>query len=323
MNRLKLFLVLLVIAVMVFLYHHFFRETLISDKQINVDKDQIEIKPVDVSVQKAFTGDLIKYADASGITEAVKQSVMKSLVSASIDSVYVMEGQNVKKGDTLVVLNNVNAKADLDAAESRLIEARGQYLMLLREGVDTSRTGMIPDSLSESFSQAEKDYENCLISLDSMLAVKRKYEFELLASGGQRKQLLTQRSGLKVAESAFRKAKYYYDHCVVRAPYGGIISSVRARTAEFVNMGMDLLTIVDLNQMKINLNLLESDLGYVKRGDSIYVKFTAYGDELFPGIVKGIDPIVDSLSRTAAVTAVLMNSSMKINPGCSVLAELP
>jgi RND family efflux transporter MFP subunit len=101
----------------------------------------------------------------------------------------------------------------------------------------------------------------------------------------------------------------------VRAPFSGRVADLVVVRGQHVGSGAELMTVVAMNPIKVELNVLEQNIGYIREGRRARVTFAAFPDELFVGRVVSVNPIVDSSIRTGRVTLLLDNPRGRIKPG--------
>ncbi|GAB5488805.1 MAG: efflux RND transporter periplasmic adaptor subunit [Parasphingorhabdus sp.] len=102
---------------------------------------------------------------------------------------------------------------------------------------------------------------------------------------------------------------------VIRAPFDGVLSLRTVSPGTVVTSGSPIATISDISSIKLDFTVPESFLTAIKAGQVIEAKAAAYPDQVFYGTVGNIDPLVDPLSRSFRVRAVLANQSRKLRPG--------
>jgi len=93
------------------------------------------------------------------------------------------------------------------------------------------------------------------------------------------------------------------------------IADIRVVEGQYVSVGTELLTVVDLDPIKVEVQVLEAELGFLSEGRRAEVRFAAYPDEAFIGSIETINPVVDPDSRTGRVTVLLPNREHRIKPG--------
>ena len=212
---------------------------------------------------------------ASGQAEAYRRATLNAQVEGSVISVPVMESQHVARGDLLLGIDTTQSALDVATAQANLLSAQAKY----RQDV------LFDDSITDPEVKAQRD----------------KYARSM--------------SGLDQAEVGLRKAELTLARTAVRAPFDGWIANVKVVPGQHVTMGTELMTVVDLNPIKVEVQVLEAELGDLTPGRRATVTFAAYPGERFHGHIESINPVVDPQTRTGRVTVVLTNRDHRIKPG--------
>ncbi len=100
-----------------------------------------------------FRNDLSKVS-ADGIVESVSQADIKSQISAPVTSIDAQIGDSVVVGQTLVVLQNADIRAQLDQARAGLALAQGQYTGSSMS-LDSAKSSAL-ETIHNSYSTANK-----------------------------------------------------------------------------------------------------------------------------------------------------------------------
>ena len=90
------------------------------------------------------------------------------------------------------------------------------------------------------------------------------------------------------------------DSVVIRAPVGGVVVDRRALEGASVKKGAALYTVADLAKVWVQALVFESDLPWVRVGQSVRLEIGGR-DEPLRGTVSFVDPVIDRNSRTARV----------------------
>jgi Cu(I)/Ag(I) efflux system membrane fusion protein len=110
------------------------------------------------------------------------------------------------------------------------------------------------------------------------------------------------------------------DHVTIHAPSGGIVIHKHAVEGMYVKTGMRIYTIADLSRVWVKINAYESDLPWVRYGQTVEFETAAYPGETFDGRIAFIDPVLDAKTRTVKVRVNVPNESGKLKPGMFVRA---
>ncbi|MEF9986147.1 MAG: HlyD family efflux transporter periplasmic adaptor subunit [Bacteroidales bacterium] len=123
------------------------------------------------------------------------------------------------------------------------------------------------------------------------------------------------RSGYTTAIQNYKIAKYDLTHATLIAPFGGVIANLSAKPYE---QSKDVVCVViDDSAFDVEFNLLESELTFIKVGQS--VKITPFTDLTanYTGHIKEINPLVDSKGQVKIIAG-LNNKGKKLVDGMNV-----
>ena len=123
------------------------------------------------------------------------------------------------------------------------------------------------------------------------------------------------RSGVEAAEVRLRRAQLDLSRTRTAAPIGGRVASLKVVPGQWVRTGEELMTIVALDPIRVEVQVLESEIAHLTPGRRANVTFAAFPGETFTGRIQTINPIVESGTRTARVTALVNNPGGRILPG--------
>jgi len=137
-----------------------------------------------------------------------------------------------------------------------------------------------------------------------------------------RAQLDTAQAAVDVARGQVAAARSQVGDRVIRAPFAGWLSLRRISPGAVVNAGTTIATIVDYSRIKLDFPVPEAYLAAIAPGMPIKARAAAFEGEIFTGTVASIDPLVDPVSRSATVRALMPNASLKLRPGMLLTVEV-
>jgi len=159
-----------------------------------------------------------------------------------------------------------------------------------------------------------------LISREEWEKAKRNYEFVLIDAGGKKEEIRA--SSLIQAEVEVKKAQMELEKTKIRAPFSGIITDVRVCLQQHVSRGDELFTLVNISRIKVEARVLESEIGKMKVGREVDLRFSAYPERVFKGRVKAISPIINPEDKTCKVIVDVANPKEEIKPGMHAEVEI-
>jgi len=144
--------------------------------------------------------------------------------------------------------------------------------------------------------------------------LRRDYERyeELFAVGGISRQQLDQaRTQLEVAETALKNLE---ENTTLVSPVSGVVTARNYDPGD-VAMQLPILTIENINPVKVMVNVSETYWSRVVKGMPVEVQADALGSETFSGKVSIIYPTIDPVSHTFPVEITVPNVDLRLRPG--------
>jgi len=251
-------------------------DSAVSDVPIPASASQFSAdQPQPVSGAKVVRDTLWIRVTAAGRAEAYRRATLSAQVEGVVVSLPVRENDPVGAGRQVLQLDTTEYALSVAQSRADLLKAQAGY----------QKAVLFDDEIGDT-------------------AVKN-----------ERARIARTTSGLDQAEVTLRQAELKLAHTDVRAPFDGRVANLQVVQGQHVNAGADLMTVVDLDPIKVEVQVLEADLGKLREGREARVTFAAYPDERFTGRVESINPVVDPDTRTGRVTVVLRNRDGRIKPG--------
>lgn len=216
-------------------------------------------------------------------------------------------------------LNDVTiAKSDVDKAKAALDRAQADYDRI--GGASNPMIGLMPQSVA--LQQAFLDYQKALAIYNTRITPNESQVKQAQAAVDQaRAQLvkLTQPTAndLKTAEAnvdqtraARDLARARLDDAVLRAPFDGIITTLTLDLGSYVPAGRTLLTVADPAELRVKLNIDETDIARVQVGQEATVNLDAYPEA-------SLTARVTDVAASATITQGVVNYvvTITIDPG--------
>ena len=112
------------------------------------------------------------------------------------------------------------------------------------------------------------------------------------------------------------------DHMTIYAPVGGTVVAKHAQEGQYVQTGTRIYTVADLSHVWVKLDAYESDLAWLRYGQTARFTSVAYPGETFTGRIAFIDPVLDANTRTVKIRVNAANPDGKLKPEMFVRAEV-
>ena len=118
------------------------------------------------------------------------------------------------------------------------------------------------------------------------------------------------------------------DYSVLKAPHAGIVTAIngavggRPGVGDIASDTSTFIQIEDLSSLRVQANVNESDIGKVAQEDKVQFTVSAYGDQIFHGVVSAISPMGQSVSGVVTYSTTI-NVDMKQLKGLKDVSLLP
>jgi HlyD family secretion protein len=231
---------------------------------------------VTVQTEKVERRNVNEVVPANGKIQPVLQVEISPEVSGEIIDLPVKEGQHVNKGDLLLKIKPDFYQAAVDQAEA------GYRAALAGQ---TTAEAQLRKALAD-LKRDEELLRHKLVSVSDFDAVKAAYDVAV----AQLDSAVHQAESAKANEDS---AKESLNKTTIVSPLTGTISKLNSRLGERVlgtiqNVGTDIMTIADLNEMEARVDIGEDDVVLIAPGQKAKLEVDAFKDRKFSGIVTEI-----------------------------------
>ncbi len=223
----------------------------------------------------------------------VSEYRVSSKVPGRILEIRVKEGDFVKAGDTLAILDAPDIKAkqmqaesaeDAASAMSEMAErgARKEQIMGAFEVWQQAKAGL--DIAEKSYGRVQRLFDEgvmtaqkrdeALASYKAMEAQAKaaKSQYDMAVNGARREEKLAAAAQANRARGAVREVNSYIHETVQTAQFDGEISNIYPKVGELVGAGSPIMSVSIMSDLWGTFNVREDQLRGMKTGDT----FTAY-----------------------------------------------
>ena len=283
-------------------------------------------------------GTIRSVVSTNGRVEPLQNLEAHAPVPATVKRVLVREGDQVKKGQLLLELDDADARTQAARAVAQLKAAQADVNAIQRGG---SQEEVL--TLDAQLIKARTERDAAARNLDALRRLQQKGAASVgevkeaeakLQSAEADLQLLQQKqkdrySGPEIAKFAAQKsqAQAAYDAAQevlqksnVRAPFDGIVYSLPVRQGVYVQAGDLLLQEADLSKVLVRAFVDEPDLGRLAPGQKIEVTWDAVPGRVWYGSVNGIPSTVKlrGTRNVGETTCIVENKDFKLLPNVNV-----
>ncbi|MDR1699395.1 MAG: efflux RND transporter periplasmic adaptor subunit [Prevotellaceae bacterium] len=135
---------------------------------------------------------------------------------------------------------------------------------------------------------------------------------ELFQVGAIPQQQLDQtKAQLDVINASLRNIA---ENTTLVSPISGIVTARNFDAGDMAS-GAPILTVMQIQPVKVLINVSESFYSQIKQGMEVQVKVDVFGDEIFTGKVSLVYPTIDTATRTFPIEIEIPNGDSRIRPG--------
>ena len=271
---------------------------------LNLYRNKQQI-PLEVTVAKAQVETMGSTIMASGTIELVEKQEVYAPSDRLVREVPVQVGDQVQKGQILVVLEADSEALSLLDAQARLAEQEVIYNRYFNPGPEDM-------AIAEAeYKQAELNYQNsvknaerseklysagaislqeldqvrCQLAADEAAYLKAKKEWNQVKNGLQGAERRSQEAAYHRAQEAVKLAEQNLAQFVVPARIDGQVMAVEISPGDVTGARQHLVTIGDPRRLEVRVGIGEYDAARVKKGQEVLIEASAFPDRQFKGQV--------------------------------------
>ncbi len=278
-----------------------------------------KVSSLPVKITHIKKGNLPLRLRISAIADVWEKTTIKTEATGKIEKLPLKIGDKVSKGQLLMKIEDTNKKLDVEKAKVNKRKMMAQYLVneeyVYSENEITDDKKKEIKDLKSKYLKAVKKFEIGKISEAKFEEISDKYNEAMINTGSFREEIRKANDGLADAVFQLKQAEIELKKTSIKSPFPGVITDVKVSKGARVNAGVEALSIVNLDSLYLKGFALESEVGNLKKGISVRVKFDAFADKTFYGKIQMISPIVDSTNKTIAVYVQVDNKENLLYPG--------
>ncbi len=274
----------------------------------------------------------------NGKIEPVNNFEAHAPVSTNVQRVFVKEGDSVKQGRLLLVLDDADARAQAARAQTQLRAAQADLSAAERGGnqeevlsleAQLVKAGTDRDSAQHNLIALKKleqqgaasagevrEAENALARADAQLTFLRQKQTKRYSNA----ELARVEAQQAEAQAAYDAAQDVLAKSNVRAPFDGIVYSLPVKQGGFVAAGDLLLQMADLRKVTVRALVDEPDVARLALGDAIEITWDAVPGRVWRATVTDIPSTVKlhGARNVGETTSIVDNKDLKLLPNINV-----
>jgi HlyD family secretion protein len=301
-------------------------------------------KPPLVQVVAVTRQDLIASITSNGKVEPITPFTIRAQVAAFVQKVEAVEGQAVKQGQVLVMIDTTDLKAQLAQARADLLAAQKELReagvggssaqMVQMEGdvrkakIEVARLQRQAEVLGQlveqhAATQDELDAgQSSLAGSEANLATLEKRLQTSNAELGTDAQAALLR--ITQAQEQVRSLQEKVNSATVAAPVDGTLYSLPVHAGDYLRVGDVVAQMADLRRMRVRAFVDEPDLGWLSPGEDVQVTWEGRPEKSWQGKTEQMPKqVVTRGTRSVGeVLCPVENSQLDLLPNVNVEVQI-
>jgi len=208
------------------------------------------------------------------------------------------------------------AEATVDAASAMQDYARTKFNRADR--LSKAGSGISQDEFEEARAAA--------LQAAAMLA-EANSQLALVREGPRPERIKQAAARVAVQEQVIAGLEDRLDKYTVRAPFDGFVINEMTQAGAWVQQGMAVAEVVEIDPVEIDVYVPETNIGFVRQGLEVVVRVDAIPGRVFAGEVVRVVPLADARARTFPVKVRVANPAESgihpLLPGMLAQVKLP
>lgn len=236
--------------------------------------------------------------EAVGTVQAGITSHLASKLLGTVEAVRVREGDQVKEGDPLVIIDPRQVKAEFRGAEAGLDEAKKALAAAISTREAAKAQSGLASATYERFVRLRKDGS---VSQQEFEEVRARHQGAEASLKRAEAMVAAATARISQSEAGLTTAGVASKDAVITAPHDGVISRKLIDKGDLARPGTPLLTLETTNRFCVDMVIPEMYIGYIQPEQQVSIKVPALQAEPLDGTVCTIVPGADPKSRSFVV----------------------
>lgn len=262
-----------------------------------------------VAAIRAARQQVVQTVVASGLVQTPKRVEIGSQITGTVRAVPVEEGQTVKRGVVLVVIEDTEFRAAFDQAKAAIAQAEAKLKQIsdvllpsAEEQLAQAEANLLNarqtferiDKLRANGFASNSQYDDAKKTLDVALTQQRMARLQVATNRPDGSDYLLAVTQLEQAKANLRTAQSKLDYTTIEAPVDGTLITRNVEAGTVVQPGRILMLLSPSGDTQLVVQIDEKNLRYLALGQSALASADAYPNDRFAAKLVYINPGVDS-----------------------------
>ena len=272
-------------------------------------------KTTQVATEKASVRDIYETVSASGKIKPHVEVKISPEVSGEVVELPIKEGDVVKKGQLLCKIRPDILKSGYDRAIASYNTQKasiGNSKQMLNQAQATF------DNQQSIYKRDKELYANKVLTTAEFEAARAAYQSAQAGLEAAKQNVIGSTYGLAQSSASVKEASDNLAKTTIYSPVDGVVSKLSIQKGERVLgtqqfAGTEIMTISDLSQLDVNVDVNENDINRITLGDSSKISIDAFSGKNFMGVVTEIGSSANVVG-TNADQVTNFTVKVRINP---------
>ncbi len=269
-----------------------------------------------VETVEVLRADLIQTVVASGRVMSPRRVRAGAVVTGRVVAIPVTEGQAVKKGTELVLLEDKDVRAALAQAQAGVAQAAAKVRQLREVGLPAAQQALLQAEATLTQVRGQFDrtkrlqaqgfvgqsqLDDAQRNLDVAESQARAARVQVETNSTRGSDFAMAMTALEQARAAERVAQAKLPDMVVRAPADGVLISRNVEVGDIVQPGKELFLLAPAGETQVIVQIDERNLSQLSLGQKALGSADAFPGRRFPAELIYINPGIDALRGSVEV----------------------
>ncbi|MFT6211247.1 MAG: HlyD family secretion protein, partial [Bacteroidia bacterium] len=236
-----------------------------------------------VAVEEVIKRNIVETVSASGKIQSESEVIISPDVSGEIMELPVKEGDKVIEGQLLVKIDPDIQQSNVERLEAALNTSKAN-LANAQSRLAQSDARLV--NSTANFQRIKKLYQDKVVAQSEFDATTSEFEVAKSDAEASRQSVKASRFQVKSAQAGLKEAQKSLTRTEIYSPVNGTISKLNFEKGERVvgtsqMQGSDIMTIADLDEMEVTVEVNENDIIRVGFNDTCDIEVDAYLGKTF------------------------------------------
>jgi len=269
-----------------------------------------------VEAYQAVRSDLVQSVVASGRIMTPQRAAVGVVITGRVVRIPVQEGQSVRRGDVLMVLDDSDERAAVAQARAAVAQAAAKVRQLRELGLPAAEQGLV--QAEANVTQARRQYDRAVDlkakgfvsqaalddaqrNLDVAESQLRAAKLQVQSNSPAGSEFAVAQTALVQAQASLGVAQAKLDDTIIRAPVDGILIARAVEPGNVVQPGKELMALAPVGETQVVVQIDEKNLAQLKLGQLALASADAFPKERFAAELIYINPGIDALRGSVEV----------------------